>query len=528
MRRVIITLAIILAAIALGGLAWLAGLRDMAAAKTFLDSLRDVTFSLAQALAVLMLLTFIVILVHWMSRRVGTAILPFENATGEDKYNGKAISDSLIAELQRIRQIHLIGHEGIQPEELGLPNLAPNNESLNEGIAEMGTVGVGETTVSIGRLLVTLKRMWPVGDPGSVITGSLQKYGDTFRLVARMEYRDIRAWEVHRKVESDDQLPELIQDLAYKIARDLSPDVSAKTWRGFKHFTEALDAYRRYTQTGRPEDLKGAQENCLAAAQAEQGYTILFALLYNLGIATFEKADYAKAAELFRHATVLNPKDADAFSGLGASLECLEQNEEAERAYRRATELNPKDAYPRHGLGNVYAAQDRTDEAIAEYKRAAELDPRYAYPHNSLGYLYRSLGRADQAAAEYQRAIELEPQNAAFHASLAGLYRKLSRQAEYEEHARIAREFMAEQSDYDRAWIESVCGNADKAIELLQQAIVRAPGDRLLARDDPDFDFIRGDSRFKALVSGKKRRAAPPASGKRQGGAARKQASARP
>jgi hypothetical protein len=35
---------------------------------------------------------------------------------------------------------------------------------------------------------------------------------------------------------------------------------------------------------------------------------------------------------------------------------------------------------------------------------------------------------------------------------------------------------------------------------LLEQAIAQAPHYRLWARRDPDFDFIRDDARFQALV----------------------------
>ena len=56
-------------------------------------------------------------------------------------------------------------------------------------------------------------------------------------------------------------IPGLIRDLSFKIAFDLvladpNKGVSAKTWRGFMHFTEALEAYYNYTQTGKARDLR--------------------------------------------------------------------------------------------------------------------------------------------------------------------------------------------------------------------------------------------------------------------------------
>lgn len=430
-RRIIVALITVFTLLVVGGLTW-AAIRDIVALKTFVGNLRDVMFSLVQIVVMLFIVTLVGMLVAWMSGKgEGTMILPFDNATGETKYDGKAISDSLIAELQRIRQIHLVEHEGIQSEELALPKLSPSKESLASSIADVGTVGVGETTVSIGRLLVTLKRLWPIGDPGSVITGSLQKYGPMIRLVARMEHREVRAWEVSRKIEGDEQIPDLVSDLAFKIAHGLSPNISAKTWVGFKYFTEALDGYDLYTHTGQVESLELARANCLKAVQAEQGYVALFGLLYNLGIAYFDRAEYTKSAEIFRHALALK-RDANAFAGLDISLE--------------------------------------------------------------------RLGHIDEAIAEYQRVIEHDPKGALAHSSLAACYRRLGRQAGYTEQIEIARVLMAKESEYNRACFESICDNMDEALALLKMALGKKQITLERARRDPDFDFIRDDPRFKALV----------------------------
>ncbi|MFN3743040.1 MAG: TPR end-of-group domain-containing protein [Anaerolineales bacterium] len=45
-----------------------------------------------------------------------------------------------------------------------------------------------------------------------------------------------------------------------------------------------------------------------------------------------------------------------------------------------------------------------------------------------------------------------------------------------------------------------MCGNADEALRLLQIAIEIKPSRRDWARRDPDFDNLRQDARFRALV----------------------------
>ncbi len=61
---------------------------------------------------------------------------------------------------------------------------------------------------------------------------------------------------------------------------------------------------------------------------------------------------------------------------------------------------------------------------------------------------------------------------------------------------------MAKKDEYSRACFESICGNVEQALALLKVAIEIKPSRRDLARRDPDFDFIREDPRFKALVGG--------------------------
>jgi tetratricopeptide (TPR) repeat protein len=529
-RRIIIVLIIVLAIIMPLTLVWLFSIRIEPTSAGRLNTLRDALLSVLQIMAILLLLGVIVTLVRWLSRKAeGTVILPFDMVTGEDKdhgnkYNGKSISDSLTAELLRIFQIHRKQEEEEDqkeqekgqvnnpqiaptgPDILGAPDYAgvgkkpkaspavarpkPHTlfdgpglktagEKLNPSFADVATIGVGGATVSIGRLLITLKQLWTDRDPECVISGSLQKFGPLVRLVARLERRGERIliWEVSHKIESDDEIPNVVKDLAFKIWQDIltspakTPTSSAKTWVGLKYFTEALDGYRKYALTGRAEDLERARTNCLAAAQAEQGYQNLFRVCYNLGNAYFEIGDYEKAEELFGHAinihvgASLEPdasdRVADAFNGLGTSLAHQKKHAEAECAYRQAIKLKPQylQAYTNlsfvlaelgrlaeartmvlkavdrdllastqpSALGDWYVSLGLRTEAIAAYQRAIEREPKDVNSHCNLGNLYADLSRTDEAIAEYQRAIELDSEFALPHNGLGVIYARLSR-----------------------------------------------------------------------------------------------------
>jgi tetratricopeptide (TPR) repeat protein len=196
------------------------------------------------------------------------------------------------------------------------------------------------------------------------------------------------------------------------------------------------------------------------------------------------------------------PEKQGAWYRLGATLGLAGKNTEALAACQRAIDLDPTDAASHNGLGYVYRELGQYDQALAAYQRAIELDPKDASPHNGVGNVYYQLGQYDQALAAYQRAVELDPKLAVAHASLAGCYRKLGRESEAAEQIKIARELIAKEDEYNRACFESICGNTDAALALLKAAIEIEPGRRELARRDPDFDFIRTDARFIALVGG--------------------------
>jgi len=200
------------------------------------------------------------------------------------------------------------------------------------------------------------------------------------------------------------------------------------------------------------------------------------------------------------------PDNANAWYNLGATLDGARKLDQVIVAYERAIELDPKLAYPHNGLGNVYRALSRYEEAIAAYERAKELDPKLAYPHHDLGIVYQLLKQYGKAEDPFRKAVELDPQTGSYRCSLAGILRKFGREAEAAEQIKIARELIAKESAYNRACFEAICGNGDEALTLLKLALEKRETSLEWAERDPDFDSLRGDPRFAALIEEMKAR----------------------
>jgi tetratricopeptide (TPR) repeat protein len=275
-------------------------------------------------------------------------------------------------------------------------------------------------------------------------------------------------------------------------------------WQQVLQLSEQLEntslGSRVYNGLGNVYRALGRYEEAIVAYQQAIDLDPRYATPYNgLGNVYRALGRYQETITAFDRAIELDPKYALPHNGLGSVYGALGRYEEAIAAYQRAIELDLRFALPYNGLGIVYDYLGRYEEAIAVYQRAIELDPRYASPHYGLGNVYRNLSRYEDAVAAYRRAVDLEP-NGPFCISLASLYKKLKREIEYREQIKLARELIAKENEYNQACFEAVCGNVDEAISRLTVAIETNPRYRDVARRDRDFDCIRDDPRFQALV----------------------------
>ena len=184
-----------------------------------LETISNTIFSLLKIIAFLMAFVFLTLLARRIFKNEGMVILPFETVADEKgvKSNGKAVSDLLKAELQRILRVHSLKFENITvvTEELIIPRLIPTSETLEFSISEVGNLGTGPTALSLGSLIIVFKRLCPGTDPVPIITGSIEMYGSVMKLIACLEGRETHVWEATWKNNGDkskqeEHIPSLI------------------------------------------------------------------------------------------------------------------------------------------------------------------------------------------------------------------------------------------------------------------------------------------------------------------------------
>ena len=401
-----------------------------------LDSIRSELLSFLEIVALFLLIIVLVAIISWILRSPeGIVILPFEIVALDDKsklscYNGKSIADSLTADMITILNIHKQQQiednekkkdesaepipnynsiKGEQVDDIGSQNNSGTSsqnlltksagkfttsefisigENLDAGFADIGNITVSGNSISLGKILLTLKKLWNDRDPKYVISGSIQKYGNLTRLVSRLKAtgeKNIVICEVHKTIQTEDEIPDLIKDLAFNIWQSIPKGwndingTNSKTWGGLKYFTEALSYYNQYKLSRSKEHLDNAFTNCLKASQEEKGYTSLFDLAYRLGIEKYQVQEYDNALEIFKcagdivydayNAYILSPdefktKAVNAHNAIGSCFLYQRLYPGAEFNFRKAIDLKPDEVDSYYNLSLVLVDLNRREEAL--------------------------------------------------------------------------------------------------------------------------------------------------------------------
>jgi len=96
-----------------------------------------------------------------------------------------------------------------------------------------------------------------------------------------------------------------------------------------------------------------------------------------------------------------------ALSNMGVAYYNKKNYAQAEHYFLEALKLNPDFINALAGLGTMYIDQGRYDEAVVKLERAVRKDPKDGKLHFELGRAYRSQGNMVQAKAEFAKAARL-------------------------------------------------------------------------------------------------------------------------
>jgi tetratricopeptide (TPR) repeat protein len=178
--------------------------------------------------------------------------------------------------------------------------------------------------------------------------------------------------------------------------------------------------------------------------------------------------------------------------------------------FEQALRLKPNDAGIAGLRAYAYVALHDLHMALESSEQAVALDPHNPFTFNSRGYVKQASGDMAGALADYRRAIQIQPDYPIALAHFADVKLQAGDMAgalaDLEQLLRLTPN--DSRAIYNAACIYARQGQRDSALPRLQRAIDLKPAWREAARGDPDFDALRADPAFIALVGSQQEPAA--------------------
>ena len=458
-------------------------------------------------------------LVHMDKHRI--IVLPLANISSDprDEYFADGLTEELISSISNISELSVISRT-----------------------SAMTYKGTSKKVGAIGKEL----------DVGSVLEGSVRKSGNKMRIAVQLidAKDDKHLWAQNYDREFDDVFA-VQSDIAKQVADALRVRIlPGETRRIEKKPTNSSEAYGLYLK-GRYFWNKRTKEALLKATQyfteatkkdpnfsrAYVGLADCYIIMENWGYLTTAEAS-TKSKMYVTKALELDDSVAEAHVSRASILMAEEWDVEgAEREFKRAIELNPSYATAHHWYANgLLAPQGRFEEAISELREAERLDPLspmisanlgdqllhggllkeaqdqyrnviesspdFAYVYSRLGLALLKESRYDEAISEIKKTIDL-PGN--WEGAAPDLIYAYSSAGRKEEAQRLLAELQLKSTrqfipNILLALANAAAGDNEKAIEFLLKALAEKSNQLRPNINEPHFDQLRSDPRFKDLL----------------------------
>jgi tetratricopeptide (TPR) repeat protein len=325
---------------------------------------------------------------------VSLALLPFENATGDARYDWieAGLPDLLRTDLLQSKALRLVGENRIQDILAGL---------RVSDAAEFRPA--------------TLQRMGSLTGVENMVTGSLIKAGDQFRIEANVLQVGASSISpgppIRVEGKGEESLFAMVDELTRRIREELG--ASGGWWEADRRTSElstrSVEALRLYSEglaLARSRSHLEAARRLEQALEKDAEFALARAFLAEvydrLGYIERAGAEAEKAALRLRN---VSPYEATRIRAVRAHL--AHDLEAAERAYQRLCEISPNSAEALFDLASVQEEKGDLQESFKSLQRVIELDPKHPDAHYALGRVNFKLGNLVDAFQELSLALVL-------------------------------------------------------------------------------------------------------------------------
>jgi serine/threonine protein kinase/Tfp pilus assembly protein PilF len=213
--------------------------------------------------------------------------------------------------------------------------------------------------------------------------------------------------------------------------------------------------------------------------------------------------DRTGAEQALTRALVLGPGSASAHLWNAWRLVLLEKRHDlALVELDEAERLDPLDLQVKTQIGYVHHFRHDLDRAISQFERVVTLEPSFMFAHYALGDAWTQRGQYERAIAEFDKAIEL---GGRFVNHVAALGYAYGRSGNRDRANVLLQELTARatESYVSPMWFALIHlgqSDIDKVFHWLNRALEERDGSLILITAAVEFDPVREDPRFKALL----------------------------
>jgi tetratricopeptide (TPR) repeat protein len=391
-----------------------------------------------------------------------------------------------------------------------------SGRSQNDYLVALGHLERYDDRAEVQKAIDLLRRIPHAADLALVQAALGRAYLDEYGLSKDASMVSLARASAERAIALDPDLPEAEVTLGQILTATGSPQKAIEVIR------EALKKQPANFQA--VEALAYALELSGSAVEAEAAYKrgtelrpTAWASFNRLGGFYFFRADYAKAAEAYRRAIALNPGVARVRSNLGGVLLRLGRHENALAEFRQSLEIQPN-ALAYSNVGTCLYLLGRYPDAVASFEKAVELAPRDFRWRTYLGDALTLVpGREPDARKAYRVALSLgeeelhiDPSSPRTRVVVA---RCLARLGDTKRALSETRKAVASSADdpdilLRAAENSAILGERIESIRWLETALAKglAKGE---IEGNPDFEGLKSDPAFQALLEQTPSRPAP-------------------
>jgi serine/threonine protein kinase/Tfp pilus assembly protein PilF len=449
------------------------------------------------------------------------AVLPLENLSADSaqEYFADGMTEALISNLSQVRALRVISRTSIMRFKESHKPVAEIARELNVDAVIEGSVQRDGGRVKITVRLIRAADESPLrsfdyereladvlklqGDVARAVTSEIQMQVTTeeqarmasARRVNPVAHEAYLLGRYHLRRQNDADLKLAISHLERAIGLDAS---YAPAWAGLSVAWQqrGLWGATPFREVEMPATKAAFKALELDAGSAE-GYNSL-AVLKN----QFDW-DWPGSEHDFRRALELDPGNAEAHNNFAILLMALGRHAEAINEIQIAEKLDPVSAVIQSDFGRVLYRARKYGEAEPHFKRALALDPLNDAVHGRLTDLYAEMGRYTDAIANMEK-VEARRGGGGIRsiAQRARVYARMGRRGEalqlLKDLQRTTGPAMFPKVSAAAAW--AALGEKDEAFKLLFNAVEERSQPLFTIKEDPPFDALRPDRRWKDLL----------------------------